>query len=64
MKSYEEVVERAARRIFDSYMGGSYDYYNVVDYDEIAFIFEKTELGVYEDCKKAFSAKVTQQCGE
>jgi dTDP-4-amino-4,6-dideoxygalactose transaminase len=58
MKSYEEVVEHAVHRIFHSYMSGSIDYYNVVDYDEIAFIFEKTKLVVYEDCEKAFIRKV------
>ena len=59
MKTYEEVIERAGRRIYDSYMGGSYDYYNVVDYDEIAYVFEKTHDVVYEDCKNVFLEKVT-----
>jgi 7-cyano-7-deazaguanine synthase in queuosine biosynthesis len=60
MKTYQEVIERAARRIYSSYADGGNEYYNVVDYDEIAFIFEKTDLVVYEDCKKVFLEKVEE----
>jgi hypothetical protein len=56
MKTYQEVIERAARRIYDAYMGGTYDYYNVVPCSEIAFIFEKTSDEVHEDSVEAFKA--------
>lgn len=56
MKTYKEVIERAGSRMYYAYMGGSYDYYNVVPSTEIAFIFEKTTDEVESDCDKAFKS--------
>ena len=61
MKTYEQVIERAGSRIFGSYMGGSYEYYSVVDVSEIAFIFEKTTDQVSEDAERAFKMLVAAQ---
>jgi|694.fasta_scaffold10146_45 hypothetical protein len=54
MKTYQAVIERAGRRIYDAYMGGAYDYHNVVPCSEIAFIYEKTVDEVNADCEQAF----------
>ncbi len=61
MKTYEQVIERAGSGIFDSYMGGSYEYYSVVNVSEIAFIFEKTTDQVTEDAKRVFKRLVAEQ---
>ena len=61
MKTYEQVIERAGSRIFDSYMGGSYEYYRVANVSEIAFIFEKTTEQVSEDAKRVFKGLVAEQ---
>jgi hypothetical protein len=63
VKTYKEVIERAGKKIYSVYMSGSYEYYNVVAFDEIAFIFEKTADEVFEDSRKAFLYIVDVECG-
>ena len=60
MRTYKDVVERAANAMWADYMGGGNDYYRIGGSDLIAYAFNVTEAAFHKAVKARF-AKISEE---
>jgi hypothetical protein len=55
MKTYAEVLVQAANAAFSAYLGGSNEIWRQVDFNLIAFIYERPVETVESDCQIVYN---------
>jgi len=58
MKTYRETVEHLGMQVWHSYMSGSLKYWDCVDLELVAFIYERNSDDVFDDVDAAFKKQI------